>query len=73
MLTLKIEDERIEHIFLNEFHSNKDKFFEFIQNSYETMKSSKNTDNSDENFIYLQESSMSKTWDNDDDKVWDEL
>ena len=73
MLTLKIEDERIEHIFLNEFHSNKDKFFEFIQNSYESMKSSNTEENSDENFIYLQESSMSKTWDNDDDKVWDEL
>jgi len=73
MLTLKIENEKIEHIFLNEFHSNKDKFFEFIQNSYETMKSSNSKDNSDENFIYLQESSMSQTWDNDDDKVWDEL
>ena len=24
-------------------------------------------------FIKLQESSMSKTWDNEEDKVWDEL
>jgi hypothetical protein len=73
MLTLKIEDEKIEHIFLNEFHSNKDKFFEFIQNSYDKMKSSHETNNSDENFLKAQESSMFKTWDNQEDKVWDEL
>ena len=72
MLTLKIENEKIEHIFLNEFHSNKDKFFEFIQNSYEIMKQSPTKDNSQMNFINAQESSMLKTWDNNEDKAWDE-
>ena len=28
---------------------------------------------SDNDFMNLQESSMSSTWDNDDDKAWDEL
>ena len=73
MITLNIEDEKIEYIFLNEFHSNKDKFFEFIQNSYDKMKSSTTNNGSDKNFIELQESSMIKTWDNNEDKVWDEL
>ncbi len=72
MLTLKIENEKIEHIFLNEFHSNKEKFFEFIQNSYEKLKTTHQND-SDINFIEAQEASMSKTWDNDKDEVWDEL
>ncbi len=73
MLTLKIEDEKIEHIFLNEFHSNKGKFFEFIQNSYDRMKSFNTQDNFDDNITKAQEFSMSKTWDNEQDKVWDEL
>ncbi|MEA1983703.1 MAG: hypothetical protein U9N39_09170 [Campylobacterota bacterium] len=69
MITLKIENEKVENIFLNEFHSNREKFFEFIQNSYDSMKTvSHNT-----NLIKLQEASMSKTWNNDDDKAWDEL
>jgi LPS O-antigen subunit length determinant protein (WzzB/FepE family) len=72
VITLKIEDENIEKIFLNEFHSNKEKFFEFIQNSYEKMKSSKE-DNFDLDLMKSQEVSMSKTWDNDQDKAWDEL
>ena len=72
MITLKIEDEHVEKIFLNEFHSNKEKFFEFIQYSYESMKSSKD-ENIDTSLIKAQENSMSKTWDSDKDKVWDEL
>jgi len=72
MITLKIENEQVENIFLNEFHSNREKFFEFIQNSYEKMKTS-DQNNFDKNLINSQEVSMSKTWDSDKDKVWDEL
>ena len=70
MITLKIENEQIENIFLNEFNSNKDKFFEFIQNSYVKMKSN---DKEELDLINSQEQSMSKTWDNNEDKAWDEL
>ncbi len=73
MLTLKIENERVESIFLNEFHSNREKFFEFIQNSYDKMKNNTNHDDLNININTLQELSMSKTWDNDNDKAWDEL
>ena len=73
MITLKIEDEKIENIFLNEFHSNKDKFLEFIQNSYDKMKISNNQADFDKELIKSQETSMYKTWDNDEDKAWDEL
>ena len=72
MITLKIENEKIEHIFLNEFHSNREKFFEFIQNSYEKMKNS-NNEEFDKDFMELQETSMLKTWENDKDKAWDAL
>jgi len=72
MLTLKIENEKIEHIFLNEFHSNREKFFEFIQSSYEKLKTTQSND-LDNDFMKAQEASMSKTWDNDKDKAWDEL
>jgi len=34
MITLNIENKKIEDIFLNEFHSNKEKFIEFIENSF---------------------------------------
>ena len=73
MLTLTIEDKRVESIFLNEFHSNKESFFEFIQQSYAKMQLSLQEETMDKNFINIQESSMQKTWDNDQDKVWDEL
>lgn len=72
MLTLKIENEKIEYIFLNEFHSNREKFFEFIQTSYEKFKTTQYND-LDNDFIKAQETSMLKTWDNDKDKAWDEL
>ena len=72
MITLKIENEKVENIFLNEFHSNREKFFEFIQTSYDKMKTS-NQDDSNLDLIKSQEVSMSKTWDNDKDKAWDEL
>ena len=73
MITLKIENEKIENIFLNEFHSNREKFFEFIQNSYDKMKTINNQDNSDTDLIKSQETSMHKTWNNNEDKAWDEL
>ena len=72
MLTLKIENEKIEHIFLNEFHSNREKFFEFIQSSYEKLKTTQSHD-LDDDFVKAQETSMSETWNNDEDKAWDEL
>ena len=73
MITLKIENENVEKIFLDEFHSNKEKFFEFIQNSYEKMKSTNNHDSFNTDLTKAQEISMSKTWDNEEDKAWDEL
>jgi len=38
MLTLKIENSEVENIFLEGFNSNKEKFLEFIQHSYNKMK-----------------------------------
>jgi len=71
MITLKIENPQIENIFLNEFNSNKEKFFEFIQTSFENIQ---NSDKKLKNkLISSQEISMKKTWDNDEDKAWDEL
>ena len=37
MLTLKIQNPEIENIFLEGFQSNKEKFFEFVQESYNKM------------------------------------
>jgi hypothetical protein len=73
VITLKIEDEKIENIFLNEFNSNADKFFEFIQNSFDNMKNSTVKENSTSQLMQIQEKSMSKTWDSDEDEAWDEL
>ena len=51
MLTLNISNKEVEDIFLNEFHSNKEKFIEFIENSFTNLKqqSPQNTDD----FSYL--------------------
>lgn len=73
MLTLKIENEKVENIFLNEFHSNSEKFLEFIQKSYTRLKTSASSYDSENELIQAQEQSMVSTWDNDKDKVWDEL
>lgn len=73
MLTLKIENEKVESIFLNEFHSNSEKFLEFIQKSYTRLKTSTSSYDSENELIQAQEQSMISTWDNDKDKVWDEL
>lgn len=73
MLSLIIEDKNIENIFLKEFHSDKVEFFNFIKSSFENFKD-KNIENSDNlDFKDLQITSMSKTWNNDKDKAWDEL
>lgn len=73
MITLRIENEKVESIFLNEFHSNTEKFFEFIQNSYDKMKTMNNHNSFDTDLINAQETSMLTTWDNDEDKAWDDL
>ena len=39
MITLNIENKKVEDIFLNEFHSNKEKFIEFIENSFSNFQS----------------------------------
>jgi L-ribulose-5-phosphate 3-epimerase UlaE len=51
MITLNIDDKNIENIFLNEFHSNKEKFFEFIKLSFDNSKAKK----SDEDWSYLED------------------
>jgi hypothetical protein len=48
-------------------------FFEFIQNSFEKMKSKNDEKLMKEDFIKAQEGSMAKTWENDSDEAWDEL
>ena len=57
MFTLKIEDN----------------FFELIQQNYDKMKMNHNENDATKSLIKLQETSLSKTWDNDEDKAWDEL
>lgn len=51
MITLTIEDKQIEHIFLDEFHSNKEKFFEFIKLSFDGFRSQ----SADEDLSYLED------------------
>ena len=69
MLSLTIEDKKVERIFLQEFQSDKDKFFSFIKESFERVKNKTQSVDLKE----LQISSMQKTWDNEEDKVWDAL
>lgn len=51
MITLKIEDKSIEDIFLNEFHSNKENFFEFIKLSFIEFKAK----NEEEDLSHLED------------------
>jgi len=46
MLSINIENKKIEDVFLNEFQSNKEKFIEFIENSLNNFnkQTTKNTD-----------------------------
>ena len=69
MLSLTIEDKKLERIFLKEFQSDKDRFFNFIKESYEKIKEKTSLGDLKD----LQIESMQKTWDNDEDKVWDAL
>lgn len=73
MVSLTIEDKKVEDIFLKEFHSDKKKFFDFIQSSFEKLNTKSIIKNQDLNLKNLQINSMSKTWNNDKDKAWDEL
>jgi len=51
MLTLNIDNKKVEDIFLNEFHSNKEKFVEFIENSFTNLKKQASKNNDD--LLYL--------------------
>lgn len=73
MLSLTIEDKNVENIFLKEFHSDKKKFFEFIQSSFKKLKTKDIEQNQDIDLESLQIDSMNKTWENDKDKDWDDL
>ncbi|MEA2017136.1 MAG: hypothetical protein U9N59_01700 [Campylobacterota bacterium] len=73
MLSLTIEDKNIENIYLKEFHSDKKKFFSFIQSSFEKLKNKESLEDNDSELMHLQISSMTTTWNNDKDKGWDDL
>ena len=73
MITLTIEDKQIEHIFLDEFQSNKEKFFEFIKLSFEGFKNQ----SVDEDWSYLEddfdEGVASGMCEQSHDEIFDEL
>ncbi len=73
MITLTIEDKQIEHIFLDEFHSNKEKFFEFIKLSFEGFQNQ----NVGEDWFYLEadfdEGIASGMCEQSHDEIFDEL
>ncbi|MFA6196962.1 MAG: hypothetical protein WC656_10010 [Sulfurimonas sp.] len=75
MLTLTIEDKNVENIFLNEFHSNKEKFFEFIKLSFDSSKIKNET--YDEDWSYLEddfdEGIASGMCEQSHDEIFDEL
>ncbi|MGM0534150.1 MAG: hypothetical protein ACQERK_06635 [Campylobacterota bacterium] len=70
MLQLNI-NKTLEQIYLKEFGSDKEKFIDFIKQSYEKIKAQ--NEFHDEDLQNLQINSMQYTWDNDQDKVWDKL
>lgn len=51
MLTIDIENKKIEGIFLNEFHSNKEKFIEFIENSFSNFKAQSSQPTNDLSYL----------------------
>ncbi|MDD5373847.1 MAG: hypothetical protein PHO62_10540 [Sulfurimonas sp.] len=73
MITLTIEDKQIEHIFLDEFHSNKEKFFEFIKLSFDGFQNQ----SVDEDLSYLEddfdEGIASGMCEQSHDEIFDEL
>jgi len=72
VISLNIEDKIVETIFLKEFHSDKEEFFDFIKSSFEKLKNSEQN-TIDDNFTNLQIDSMATTWENNQDRIWDEL
>ncbi len=66
MLSILLDDKKVEDIFLKGFKGNKDDFFSFIKDSFEKNKNELTLKD-------LQILSMKKTWDNKEDEVWDEL
>lgn len=72
MVSLNLEDKIVETIFLQEFHSDKKEFFDFIKSSFEKLKNSQQN-TIDDNFTNLQIDSMATTWENNQDRIWDEL
>lgn len=54
MLTLNINNKKVEDIFLNEFHSNKEKFIEFIENSFSNFKKQTSQNNDDLSYLNSQ-------------------
>lgn len=75
MLTLTIEDKNVENIFLNEFHSNKEKFFEFIKLSFEEIKTKKETCEDDWSYLEdgFDEGMASGMCEQSHDEIFDEL
>jgi len=75
MITLTIEDKNVENIFLNEFYSNKEKFFEFIKLSFEGIKTKNEA--YDEDWSYLEdgfdEGVASGMCEQSHDEIFDEL
>ena len=51
MITLTIEDKKLESIFADEFHSNKESFFDFIKMSFDSFKNRE----IDEDLSYLED------------------
>jgi len=75
MLTLTIEDKNVENIFLNEFHSNKEKFFEFIKLSFEEIKTKKEACKGDLSYLEeeIQKGIDSGICEESHDEIWKEL
>ena len=71
MVVLELDNQEIESIYLEKFHSNKDKFFDFIKQSYE--KFSEYNEMDEQDMLKAQEKSMIRTWDSVMDRGWDEL
>lgn len=75
MITLTIEDKQIEHIFIDEFHSNKEKFFEFIKLSFDSINTKNKT--YDEDWSHLEadfdDGVASGMCEQSHDEIFDEL
>jgi len=54
MLTLNINNKKVEDIFFNEFNSNKEKFIEFIEISFNNLKKQTSTNIDDLSYLSSQ-------------------